>query len=330
MDLDLDLDPELVALVTTAMAAVGEQPDWPDSSPRDGESRQAWAERTARLRDRHDALALEATRRFGTFVTDPVAVASVSYVDIPVDGGAVNAKVYLPDAEGPRAGVVLLHGGAFWMGGGVTAFELNDDLCRRISSAADAVVVNVDYRLAPEHPFPEQPDDAWRSFLWFHDHAGDFGVDPDRIGVLGISSGGNLAAGIALKARDLGGPHLAGQFLMGPALDLSMEADPDAIDKGLVEAMAKILELYAGDADRSDTALSPLLADLAGVAPAVVLTAEFDPLRDSGRAYVDKVASAGVEAVNLDYPMLHTIATPAVREQATAEFVSEIARVLKR
>lgn len=325
----MDIDPELAALVTAAMAAVGAQPDFPDPRPRADESREVWAARTARLRDRHDALALEATRRFGTVVTEPVAVAAVSYVDVPVDGGEINAKLYVPDAAGPHAGLVLFHGGAFWMGGGVTAFELNDELCRRIASAANTVVANVDYRLAPEHPYPVQPDDAWRSFVWFHEHAGDYDVDPARVGVLGISSGGNLAAGLALKARDLGGPALAGQFLMAPAVDLSMEPDPESPDQALVDVMERILAIYAGDADRSDPSLSPLLGDLRGVAPAVVLTAEYDPLREPARVYVDHLVAAGVEAVNLDYPMLHTIATPAVRERATAEFVAEVARVLK-
>jgi acetyl esterase len=205
------------------------------------------------------------------------------------------ARVYRPEsAPGPLPTVVFLHGGGFVTGD----LDTHDPLCRMLARDCDAVVVAIDYPLAPEHPFPEPVETALAAVREVHGRRGRYGGD-DRVAVAGDSAGGNLAAVVAQEARDLG---LAAQLLIYPAVDpvgdyASLEEN--ATGYFLDVATIEWFQVHYAGAEPAeslvlDERLAPLQGDLAGVAPAVVATAEFDPLRDEGEAYAAALAAAGV------------------------------------
>jgi acetyl esterase len=213
-------------------------------------------------------------------------------------GGEVKVRIYRPEKDGLLPVVVFYHGGGWVLGD----LDTYDTLCRAISNAVRAVVVSVDYRLAPEHGFPAGVDDAYAGLVWAHANAGDFGGDAARIALAGCSAGGNLAAVVAIMARDRKGPLVAQQTLMYPATDLAhlTTGSYRNFAKGYYltkRYMEKVREMYVPDRGKwSDPLVSPLLArDLRGLPPAFVITAEFDPLRDEGEAYARRMHESGVE-----------------------------------
>jgi acetyl esterase len=212
------------------------------------------------------------------------------------DAGGVPVRVYRPSSDPDLPIFVVFHGGG-WVIGSV---EQYDGIARWLANASGAVVVSVDYRLAPEHPYPAPLDDCWQALQWTASHAADIGGDGTRIAVGGDSAGGNLAAVCALLARDAGGPALALQVLVYPVCDIDFEtASYAANGEGYLldtDQMHWFFDCYtAGHVDPADWHVSPLHApDLGGVAPAVILTAEYDPLRDEGEAYADRLRAAGV------------------------------------
>ncbi|TDC69438.1 alpha/beta hydrolase [Actinomadura sp. GC306] len=211
-------------------------------------------------------------------------------------GGPVPVRLYRPEPaeRGPLPAVVYLHGGAWVLGG----IDDVDATCRDIAAAAGCAVLNVGYRLAPEHPFPAAVDDAWAVVASAAREPHRYGVLPGALAVAGDSAGGNLAAAVALLARDRGVP-LVHQLLVYPVTDTAMDAPSwrefgtgYALDAG---TLARFMELYRAGADPADFRLAPLRApDLAGAAPATVITAEYDILRDEGEAYARRLAAAGV------------------------------------
>jgi acetyl esterase len=225
---------------------------------------------------------LALSRRGPQYVPEPVASAT----DQRSPGG-VPVRVYEP-LQASGSTLMFLHGGG-WVVGNV---ETHDPLCRRVANAIGARVVSVDYRLAPEHPFPAGLDDAEEVLHWLR------AQDPGRpLGVAGDSAGASLAAGLALRARDKQLP-LAAQLMLYPAIDPAMTS-PSIAENGegyfLTEHdMAWFYRQYlpAGPAGAPEADLAN--ADVAGVAPAIVATAEFDPLRDEGAAYAARLADAGV------------------------------------
>lgn len=228
-------------------------------------------------------------------------VAEIGEHDVPVDGATIRLRTYTPRGREPRGAFFHIHGGGFTLGG--IDWAVNHLKCAHIAANAGCVVTTVDYRLAPEHPYPTAPRDCYAALLWVVEHAASLGVDPARIAVGGESAGGNLAAVTALTARDLGGPPLALQLLEVPVTDMSQESrhrpsmELFGAGYGLdTAAIGGFTQLYLPAAeDREEPYASPLIAaDLTGVAPAHILTAEFDPLRDSGEAYADRLHSAGV------------------------------------
>ncbi|WP_111765544.1 alpha/beta hydrolase [Nakamurella deserti] len=240
----------------------------------------------------------EIFRRFGEPAPD---VASVTDHVVDQPGGAIRVRVYRPHAAAPLPVHVFIHGGGFWLG---SVDELVvDATCRERSTGADCVVVAVDYRLAPEHPFPTPVEDCYRALLWAHEHAASLGGDPSVLTIGGVSAGANLAAAVTLAVRDRGGPPLALQLLEVPALDLtlsSMVASGVGDDHGIsVADMAVTVDLYLpAPADPTSPYASPLLAtDLRGLPPAHILTAEFDPLRHEGERYAERLRDAGVPVV---------------------------------
>jgi acetyl esterase/lipase len=199
--------------------------------------------------------------------------------------------------DADSAGLVYFHGGM----GVFNNIETHDGLCRMLANSSGCRIVSVEYRLAPEHPFPAAVEDSRFATEWACNHAAELRIDPARIAIGGDSHGATLAIGVCRLARRDGGPHLALQFLLCPVTDLSRESESRrALADGYFinpATLAWATRLYAGTgADLSNPMISPLRADdFAGFPPAHVHTAEFDPLRDEGKAYADALVAAGVK-----------------------------------
>lgn len=230
----------------------------------------------------------------------------VAVADRTIDGpgGPLPVRVYRAGgAAGARPGIVYFHGGG-WVCG---SLDSHDSSCRLVAEVAGAVVTAVDYRLAPEHPWPAAVDDALAAWKWVHGHAGELGIEPGRIGVMGDSAGGNLAAVLSLAARDRGLPLPVAQGLVYPAVDMEFTAASHAtvgVGFGLERHIMEWFRAqYVPEASHwRDPLVSPQHApDLAGLPPALVATAGFDPLRDEGDAYAEALAAAGVAVRHLHY-----------------------------
>jgi len=230
----------------------------------------------------------------------PIRVGGVR--DLLVDGGdgPRSARLYSPPsaAPGDRPLVVFFHGGGWVVGD----LDTHDQPCRLLCRYSDVHVLAVDYRLAPEHPYPAAVDDAVAAFGWAVAHAAELGADPARVAVAGDSAGGNLAAVVAQVTRDRGTPRPCAQLLLYPGTDSSHDrASKRLFAEGYFltrDQMDWYWDTYSAGGSRTDPRLSPLCADdLAGLAPAVVATAAFDPLRDEGEAYAAALREAGVAVV---------------------------------
>jgi len=266
--------------------------------------------------------------------SDGPAVGDVTDRSIPGPGGDIPVRVYRPDGDGPFPTLIYFHGGGWVIGG----LDSHDVLCRHLTNAVEAVVASVDYRLAPEHPFPAAVEDAYAVTEWAAANPEEFGSD-GRLAVAGDSAGGTLSAVVSLLARDRDGPALAHQGLIYPATS----ADDDWPSR---EENAEGYFLSETDMDwfgeqyfESDIAAAnpyafPLNAcDLSGLPPATVLTAGFDPLRDEGTAYAERLAAAGVPVEQYNYDdMIHgfvgMLAPPADLDSAH-EAVADLAADLR-
>jgi acetyl esterase len=249
---------------------------------------------------------------------------------VPGPAGEIPVRIYRPDSEAPLPFVVYFHGGG-WVIGDIST---HDTTCQRLAAGVPAVVVSVDYRLAPEHHFPAAVDDCDAATGWVSAHAAEFGGDPARLAVAGDSAGGTLAAVVARHARDAGGPPIAFQLLVYPATDMT-RALPSHSENGKgylldSDTMTWFLDHYLADADRRHPDASPLFADdLSGLPPALVVTAEFDPLRDEGEAYAERLRQAGVTVTMSRYDgMIHAFygLDPVfdAAKRATAETVAAL------
>ena len=214
---------------------------------------------------------------------------------LPVPGGAVPLRVLVP-LERPAGVIVYYHGGGWVVG----SIDETDTVARKLAERTSCSVVLVDYRLAPEHRYPVAVDDSWAALEWVGEHLAEVAAPGAPLFVAGDSAGGNLAAVMALRARDRGGPPIASQILIYPVTDADFErpsyTDPENQLLLTREAMVWFWDHYAPDAERrSEADASPLrAADVAGLPPAVVLTAEYDVLRDEGEAYAERLGEAGV------------------------------------
>jgi acetyl esterase len=270
----------------------------------------------------------------------PEAVAEVTDLDVPGPAGPVPIRAYLPaaaDAEtvGGLPVVVFFHGGG-WTIGSVADY---DPIARRIANATGALVVSVDYRLAPEAPHPAAVDDCWAATAWVAANAAELGGDRTRLAVMGDSAGGNLAAVVAQRAARECGPAIALQVLIYPVTDSdfdtpSYRANGEDFLLGRTQ-MAWFFDCYTrGGSDRADPTISAGrvadLAELAGLAPAVVITAEYDPLRDEGEAYAAALRAAGVEVTQSRYDgMIHGFFGLGALLDAGSEAVVEVGRAVR-
>ena len=234
---------------------------------------------------------------------DPEPVGAVSDTSIPGPGGDIAVRIYRPVTDAAALPVVVYaHGGGFVF----CDLDSHDGLCRNLANRIGAVMVSVDYRLAPEHPWPAAADDLYAAVRWINDNADALGIDAGRIVVGGDSAGGNLAAVTALMTRDRGGPELAGQLLLYPVIAADFDTESyRAFGRGYYNpkpALQWYWDQYVPTvAERSHPYASPLGADLHGLPPAVVVIAGHDPLRDEGVAYADALETAGVSVTRLSY-----------------------------
>jgi acetyl esterase len=274
----MPLDPQIAAMAE-AMAASPDTKPTHELSPRD---------------------AREGYRALGAMLGPAPAVANVVNRKLPRPGGQIPVRVYTPEGTGPFAVLVFFHGGGWVIGD----LDTHDRECRILCNGAGCIVVAVDYRLAPEHPFPAAVEDSFVALQWVGKHAAEIGGDPRRIAVGGDSAGGNLAAVVSLLARDSGGPSLRFQLLIYPTVDVRDDAEyrsrtQNADGPFLLRAtMDYFVAHYLKDcpaAVRNDTRVSPLAAGShRGLPPALVVTAEYDVLRDEGEAYARALEGAGI------------------------------------
>ncbi|MBN1210176.1 MAG: alpha/beta hydrolase [Myxococcaceae bacterium] len=263
---------------------------------------------------------------------EPIAVGAVRELVLETAHVPLKARHYAPvKSAQPRPLLVFLHGGGFVIGD----LDTHDSACRLLCRHADLHVLAVDYRLAPEHPFPAALEDATAAFAWACAHAEALGADPARIAVGGDSAGGNLAAALSqLTVRE--GPRApVAQLLLYPAMDRTVErASLGHFAEGFFLTRADIdwfQQHYTGSADCSDPRISPLLCrELSGLPPALVITAGFDPLRDEGEAYASALQQAGTSATLRRFDgFVHGFANMVGVSQACRDAVVEIASMLR-
>ena len=280
-----------------------------------------------------DAMSLEEIRAFVSQGRPPAAtlpwIHDVRDIQIPGPGGEIPLRIYRPsDALGLPA-LVWFHGGGWFLGD----LDGSEHHCRRLAVEVGCVVVSADYRLAPETPFPGAIDDCYAATAWVASSAVELGVDPARIAVGGDSSGGNLAACVALCAR-ADGPPLAYQLLVYPVVDADFDR-PSYRENGegyslTRQAVRRCWDCYVPNvAERKNPLVAPIHApDLSGIPAALIITAEFDPLRDEGDAYGAALRKAGVDAVTQRYDgMIHGffgMVTPVPVEQIDASFEAAV------
>jgi acetyl esterase len=234
----------------------------------------------------------------------PTPVAAVLDRTIPGPGGELPVRIYRPAGQGPFPTVVYFHGGGFV----ICNVDTHDGLCRALCDASGHQVVSVDYRLAPEHKFPAAINDVHAATRWVFDHGPEIDSDPARIFVAGDSAGGCLATAVCTRFRDEGGPTPIGQVLIYPITTLHLDTTPSyaefADGYGLTRGMMLwFLTHYLADPSQANDPLaSPLLAhDLSGLPPALIFTAEYDPLRDEAEQYAARLSAAGVPTALVRY-----------------------------
>jgi acetyl esterase len=285
----------------------------------------------------YDQLPPEEVRRLSTAnilarEAPPEAIARVEDRVIPGPAGELPVRVYTPEGQPPFPALVWFHGGG-WVAGNL---DTHDAGCRQLANEARCVVVAVDYRLAPEHKFPAAAEDCYAATKWVVANAASIGADAARLAVGGDSAGGNLAAAVCLMARDRGGPPLAFQLMVYPITDYCYDTESyRANGQGYLlteERMRFYWDAYLGSpAEGCHPYASPLRAkDLRGLPPALVITAEFDPLRDEGEAYAARLREFGVPAdVSRWDGMIHAFFSMGGVIEETRLVRSEAARALR-
>lgn len=306
----------MIRLAGTALPEPGPHPE-----PRPGNDPIAWATQTAVRRARHDDCALEGLELLNRFLRaefgeDPFGLDDAdlitSWESVPVSGGTIGVQIHRPPS-GRLPVIALVHGGAFWLGGGAACWRLNADLCRVLATRIGCVVISIDHRLAPEHPYPVPLDDVATAIRWIVDNADRLNVDPRRLGLYGISSGGALVSSCAHMALDGELPAVRAVALQCPSINLSLDSARFTAPPEAVAGARRIIAMYCRDADPADPRISPALrGEVDGLPPHHIVTARLDPLTADAMAYADKLTAAGVDVTSRTLPMTHTVATPRV------------------
>jgi acetyl esterase len=250
-----------------------------------------------------NAVTFRAMMDAGRFPPPELPLAEIANTTIPGPDGPIAVRIYRASLEPNQPVIVYFHGGGFVIGN----LESHDGTCRRLSHGIGCTVVSVDYRLAPEHVYPAAVDDSFAATEWVAEHADVLKIDKARIAVAGDSAGGNLAAVVAIVARDRGGPAICHQLLTYPVTDMAFKSE-SYTSNGTGYFLTKDMMAWFGlqyvptGHDIEDPLLSPLYhKNLAGLPPATVITAEYDPLRDEGEAYAKKLQDAGVPTKLIRY-----------------------------
>jgi acetyl esterase len=270
------------------------------------------------------------------YLPAPEEVAAATDHTVAGPGGAIAVRLYRPKGSSAQARLPVLiyfHGGGWVLGD----IETHDPLCRQLANRAGCAVLSVDYRLAPEHKFPAAVEDALAATRFVAANGAQWGLDPARIAAGGDSAGGNLAAVVAHTLRDAGGPKLKLQLMLYPATDFAMDTPSHReFASGYMltrERMDYFMDCYLRNAhDAADWRASPLRCDnFLHLAPAHVITASHDPLRDEGKAYADKLNAAGGSATYRCYDgMIHGFMTMSGALDVARAAIDDAAQVLKR
>ncbi|MBV9713638.1 MAG: alpha/beta hydrolase [Ktedonobacteraceae bacterium] len=308
---------------------------------------QALVEQTARPQNiQSDPMEVLARQRANTSLQDikrmletlNIQLESVAYIEdrvIPGPAGDIPIRLYTPHGAGPFPILVFFHGGG-WIAGNL---ETHDPICRSVCHAAGCLVLSVDNRLAPEHKFPAGVQDCYAATCWMATHATQFNADPTRIAVAGDSAGGNFAAAVAQMSRDQGGPALVFQLLLWPPMGFRLTTASWKEYNGYMgmtsQAFTIVRDLYLNsEEEQKHPYAAPLLArNLHGLPPALIITAECDPLRDGGEQYGQRLSEAGVPVTVSRYDgMLHGFmhmktVVPDRADQALAEVGDALRRV---
>jgi len=263
---------------------------------------------------------------------EPELVANVENRVIPGPAGDIPVRIYTPSGNGPFPVLVFFHGGG-WV---ICDLDTHDDLCRSLTNQAACIVVSVDYRLAPEHKFPAAPQDCYAATRWVAGNAAQLNGDPSRVAVGGDSAGGNLAAVISQMARDQGGPPLVFQLLIYPATDFkantpSIEENADGYFLSKQDMIWFTNHYLNGEEDKLNPLASPLKAsDLSELPPALIITAQYDPLRDEGELYGQRLKAAGVPVTISRYNgMIHGFLSMASVLDQGKQAIAECAAALQ-
>lgn len=261
-----------------------------------------------------------------------VEVAGVEDRTLDTVAGSIKARVFTPENDGPSPIMMYFHGGGYVKGGVVET----DPFCRRLAKTTRNVVVSVEYRLSPENPYPAALDDAYSSTLWAYEHAASLGGTQERFTVCGESAGGNLATVVCLMARSSEEVRIDHQILLQPVVDftLSFPSISMPASKCLVprEDLAWYYEQYYGaDNNLKDFKVSPIFADdLSNSPPALIITAEYDTLRDEAKAYADRLRNSGVETRYSCYDgMIHGFLQMAGLVQEAQAAINEISETVR-
>jgi acetyl esterase/lipase len=281
----------------------------------------------ARRMNRHDAAVAQGTR--------PIQMARLEELSIPGPAGPLRARHYLPyglPAGLPAPLLVFFHGGGWVIGD----LDTHDGVCRFFAAVAGVQVLSVEYRLSPEHPFPEPVEDAWAAYLWAVENAATLGADPSRIAVGGDSAGGNMTGVISILSREEGGPSPAMQLLLYPVTDTARDTPSRRLFAEGFLLTRPDMEQFEGyylpsGTDYADPRISILnQRDLGGLPPAFVATAGFDPLRDEGEAFALKMREAGTKVALRRYPgLIHAFANEIAVSRSARTAMLEIAGALR-
>ena len=263
---------------------------------------------------------------------EPEAVAKVENRTIPGPAGQIPVRVYTPSASGPHPGLVFFHGGGFVL----CSLDTHDGICRSLANAAGSVVVSVDYRLAPEHPYPAAPEDCYAATQWVAKNGSELGIEVSRLAIGGDSAGGNLTAVTALMARDRGGPALRFQLMIYPVTDCGFGTESyreNGEGYFLTTGMMRwFWDKYLPDPKRAGEGYaSPLrAANLSSLPPGLCITAGYDPLRDEGEAYAERLRQAGVDVRTSRYPgMFHGFLSMTAQLDQARKAVAEAGAALR-